>query len=203
MNEMWSLLRQIAKELRYRQLDSLVGRPVMITSRANLIGDIEADIRQIMPNSSFELAHADRQSDPLWYREGRSRVLQKYGFVDLHFLVHSVSPSELPKCGMQRLRKLGFAVTLPAEDRESDLEIPDDISDEDFGKACLQPIAEDIAQQNVYLLAFLRMPRVRGDVGFPPLTWPSVSGDNGLVLSVVDACMTNSTSVWFNKYFYW
>lgn len=175
------LVRRIARGLRYRPLEQVVGRTV-------LVRDLDAVEEAVRVELGDEFPAACRLDGPgLIYRHG---AVAKYGILDLRFS----APDDLlvdAASGVPLLRELGF---LPGAGTEQPQQVCDD-------PVCLEMLAEEIAVGRVFLSLFLE----GGRPGSTPAELVQLQIPEGYLprsFRVVDACVTNAASVWLWKHFY-
>ncbi len=181
------LLREVARKLRYRTIEAMIGQPVTITG----LREISAETRALVDEHVSGCTFAGPEQK---FLDGQ---IAKYGFLDLRFFATSTMLEKTAVGGVSLLKELGFV----------DRDLPK-LAEELGGDAgfCLEELRDGIEQNDVHLLLFLesespnvsdmtvmeRMARLRdpSTIEFP------------IIFSVVDACVSNSPFVWMNKHFY-
>jgi hypothetical protein len=176
------LVRDVARALRYRPLDHLVGRSVEVHD----LDEIEENVHLAL---GPDLPEGCRLVGPeLHFREG---AVAKYGILDLRFS----APGELltegdVRTGVALLRELGF---LPGGETGPQQRVCDD-------PLCLEMIQEELAKGQVYLQLFLEGGRPSAGLPYFPLRVPD--GYLPRAFRIADACVTNAELVWLWKHFY-
>lgn len=167
-----ALLKQVARGLRYRTLDHLVGRSIVVRDlnameeavRVGLGDDFPAECRLVAPSS----IHG---------------AVAKYGILDLDFSAPAERLGEA-KGGVRLLRELGF---LPTEEMKQDGD----------ASLCFEMLLEDIVANRVFVKLFMEGGRpeewkeLRIPEGYLPRPF-----------RIIDACVTNASGIWFLKHFY-
>jgi hypothetical protein len=200
-----SLLRRVAKHLRYRPLPELIGTTVIIESAEaapNAVGEVLATacllpLRVLEPQQPW-----------------RTISLAKYRILDLTFAANSIDWKPEDNLGTSTLKQLRFAVhpdEVPEAERQSVKEHED--------PTCLTELAADLDKHQTILKAFLQaLPRqdlldyikdtMRAGRGH--LFFESGIGVMEALLEnffphemvITDACLTNADLVWFHKHSY-
>lgn len=189
-----SLIRRIAKQIKYRQLDSLIGKEVTVHSPETVPVDVCTSLGQDFP-AGCEFVKPEAR----W----RESALQKYGMLDLHFR----APAQLLgcdcECGIPLLKQLEF-VWDPSEENPWE-ELAEAFGNEAAQEdpTCLSMLEDDLAKGETWLRLYLTIDPPEGRHSEPSghVQLPSQSAPRSLV--VRDACVTNAGSVWFHKHFYW
>ena len=182
-----SIVRQVARRLRYRTIDQLVGRRVTLRSLDTTLADIQAIVDEVFPGCVF--------AGP----EERFRIgaLAKYGLLDLRYDAKSEMAATSAHRGLSLLEELGFVV----HPRNSDWATP--IADDTFH--FLADLLDDFDKNETLLKLFLEE---RPERPFPPpAEWETWFREPSTMpfpkaMEIVDACVTNSASVWLSKHFY-
>ena len=189
-----TLLKKVAREIRYRSLPDIIAQPVEIYS----LETVEIDIRQALgakwPNECRLVSKASQIA----------KTIAKYGIMDLYFSAPESFLADEYESGFSLLKKLGFLA-------ESETE---QISDQEFEIAftndpfCLSQLADDIAKNSTLLKLFLNQ---EFKVGNQILQATRLSAMKKSELpsnyfpqnfKITDACFTNADIVWFFKHFY-
>jgi hypothetical protein len=182
------LVRDVARGLRYRTLDSLVGRSIEV-------GAIDTVEDAIVAGLGGGLPQGCRLAGPeLHYRVV---AVAKCGILDLRF----TAPRELllgdgVRTGVPLLRELGY---LPDEMGGAPSRVGDD-------PLCLEMLEEDVNAGATWLLLFLKgghpgdAARVEDAEGHVSFRVPE--GYLPRPFRIVDACVTNAAGVWLWKHFY-
>jgi hypothetical protein len=182
------LALRLGRELRYRELPELIGRTITLRSLD--------DARPALCGLVAPLLGPDAHWEPSSFFDG---ALAKYGLIDTEF----AAPTALldhptTERGIPVLRRMGFAPR--RGERWDDLPEVED-------PYCLEELARDLDQCRLKL--FLqdgaphdsRMTRVADAMQREvPLLLP----DSYFPCEqrVIDACVTNSSFIWFNAHFY-
>jgi hypothetical protein len=198
-----SVLRKVARGLKYRPLPELIGTKFTIENVSSVPSTIGA-----MLDSALSLPVRFSGPQEPWI----TVALAKYRIVDLTFIVDEVEwqPGDIP--GIAILKEFGFILS------------PDDIS-EDVRQlmvgaddpTCTSTLDEDIGKNKLFLRLFLEeVPRRKGTEYLEELT---KAGKRDLLkgglaemerlldgffpheMAVSDACLTNADSIWFHRHF--
>jgi hypothetical protein len=179
------LVKAVARSLRYRSLDHLIGRPVEIRD----IGRVEEAVRSAL---GPDLPDGCRLAGPEpIYRHG---AVAKYGILDLVFSVPGEMPIGDVRGGLALLHDLGF---LPGGDGPQHRVCDDPL--------CLEMLQEELDEGRVWLLLFLEGGRPDGsrvEDADGQVDYRIPEGYLPRPFLVVDACLTNARSVWLWKHFY-
>jgi hypothetical protein len=173
-----TLVRTVARGLRYRTLDALIDLEVMVAALATVEDAVRQALRPHFPEHCF-------LDKPVG--EG---AVAKYGLLDLLFNAPEHLLGNDFRSGIALLRDLGFLPGRAEVRRDEDLQL---------GLECLEMLQEDLALGRTYLRLFLESDRPQGAPVFP-LGIPD--GYLPRPFRVVDACVTNAHSVWLLKHFY-
>jgi hypothetical protein len=181
------LVRGVARGLRYRPLEHLIGRLIEVADLA----EVEHAVRLAL---GPDLPEGCRLVGPeLRSREG---AVAKYGILDLRFSAPAELLSGEARTGVPLLRELGF---LPGGEVGPQHRVCDD-------PTCLELLQDDIAAGQVYLRLFLaggrpgEEARLAGPDGQVHLRIPQ--GYLPRPFRVTDACVTNASAVWLWRHFY-
>jgi len=182
-----TLLLNVARNLRYRTLEQFIGEAVTIDDRMQIVPTVSSFVAQFVDDCTF----AGPQQR---FLDGQ---VAKYDLLDLNFNAPATMLDADSRTGLPLLRELGFI--------DGDMQT---LSEELDGVStgCLEELRDDITENKTHLLLFLessdpnvpdmsminRMSRIRD---------PSII-DFPIEFTVVDACVSNSSIVWLNKYFY-
>jgi hypothetical protein len=199
-----SVLRKVARGLKYRPLPELIGTTVTIENVSSVPSIIGA-----MLDSALSLPVRFSGPQEPWI----TIALAKYRSLDLTFIVDEVKwqPADIP--GIAILKEFGFILN------------PDDLSEnvrqamlEGDDPTCITTLDEDIGKNQSFLRLFLEeVPRRKGTEYLEELT---KAGKRHLLkggvaemerlldgffpheMAVSDACITNADSIWFHRHFY-
>jgi len=189
-----TLLKKVAREIRYRSLPDLIAQPVEIYS----LETVEIDIRQALgakwPNECRLVSKASQMA----------MTIAKLGIMDLRFSAPKSILADEYENGLSLLKKLGFLAESETEqttEQEFEIAFTDD-------PTCLSQLADDIAKNSTLLKLFLKREAgfeksMREAVGIIAMEKPELPSNYfPLILSITDACFTNADFVWFLKHFY-
>jgi hypothetical protein len=189
----WRSLYRVAHGLRYRELVDLIGRRVAIAS----LDTVEAALRALASRwlaSGVVLHHPEHVEGALF----------KYGLIDAEFdASRALLEHEETIEGLDVMRACGF---LP---RRGVVWERDEVA---CGAAFAHELADDLAQGACVLKLMLKddLP-VEEHLGWLDDTMTRQGGRGELrlpagylprELTVIDACVTNASFVWFNKHLY-
>ena len=185
-----SLLKSVARRLRYKELPSLVGRKIVIQA----VDTIEANVKSALADTP--VSHGVLRVSERKFIEGS---MAKYGLLDLTFASSSYRLDTDFYTGLGALKTLGF---LPSEDQAQSMAKLDDLLGADSADPmCLRELAEDINHNEVVIRLFLRGYRIEGN---GPHLFGKLPADYlPQEFTIEDAAMTNAGFVWFHKHFYW
>lgn len=182
-----TLLLNVARSLRYRTLQQMIGKTVAVTAHARIVADVSSFVGQFVDGCAF---YGPEQK----FLDGQ---IAKYGLLDLRFNAPSEMLDSESAGGIPLLRELGFV----GGDMQK-------LAEELGGDAgsCIQELRDGIAKNATHLLLFLESsnPRVSEMSMMDRMArikTPSII-DFPITFSVVDACVSNSSFVWMNKHFY-
>src|SRR6266404_4446149 len=198
-----AVLRQVSRQLKYRELPALIGRRVVVTSAASACAEVHAQLHGSLP-------YGARFKGP--ESQYITRALAKYGILDPEFTVPGILWEPGDSLGLRLLEEFGFVVRdqLPAEQ----LGLLDDKD-----PTCLEQLREDIIEQRTVLKVFLNEQPKRDmkqyiahlfSTGKAELLNGGSTGSLDPLLEnyfpktfeVADACLTNAEFIWFHKHFY-
>lgn len=185
-----ALVRRVARNIRYKRIDSVIGATLELSSLGDIVAESEKFAQSYYAKCKF---HGPEEK----YYVGS---IAKYGILNLTFTVKTSVVLDDGMYGIELLQRLGF---LPAdEEREAECIAGSEI----LGSLdCLKEMDEDIVKGIVFLKLFLeeegktkrsvqeafRLINTPSKICFPK------------TFRIIDACMTNSDFVWINKHFYW
>ena len=181
----WAI-RQVARRLRYRTMDQLVGRTITLHSLRTVLADMQLRVDEFCPGSIFK-----GPDQP--FREG---ALAKYGLMDLSYDAPSEMAAAEPHRGLSLLKELGLvehfddAVTRPF--------------DKDGERQYFAGLLDELDRNQTILRLFLKEHRESVVTPAERQQWldqPS-SMQFPKTMEIVDACITNLDSVWLTKHFY-
>jgi hypothetical protein len=182
-----TLIKILARGLRYLPLPEFVGQQVMIQSVDTVADDIRCALSGIFPEECNLLTEAG-------ILEG---MMAKYNFLDLTFSAPPYLLESQYQSGISLLKDLGF-IRKPSEVEEYD----DDFEgfNEGFIMNILTDIAKDISKNITVLRLFLTtdpppQEEINWEIDLPPEYLPRL-------FIIKDACIANAGSVWFHQYFY-
>jgi len=182
-----SLLLNVARNLRYRSLEPMIGQLVTISDRSRVSSESTDFVAKFTEGCSY--AGPEQE-----YLDGQ---IAKYGILDLRFAAPSTLLGPSSSTGVSLLKELGFV-----DDSAQQLA-------EEFGAdtaVCLEQLRDGIAKHETHLLVFLvcgnrtGADRSMADRAAHILD-PSLIRFP-ITFTVADACVSNSASVWINKHFY-
>lgn len=192
MAEETTLIRRIARELRYRSFDDLISREVTINHLDSVGKDICAALFDALPQGCkyFETE-----------REFLEGAIVKYGIIDVTLTAPEHLLNSRDQGGISLLRNLGFI-------EEVDKEVQDDFSDligSDL--SCLELLAEGLEKKRTLIKLFLLAEGQATDWSELLLRIEGGSlripeGYLPRLFQVEDACITNSDFAWFKKHLY-
>ena len=182
-----TLLLNVARNLRYRTLDRLIGETLTIADRLTIREETSAFVTRFAEGCTFAGPEQN-------FLDGQ---IAKYGLLDLRFNAPQAKLDATSPAGVPILRELGFV------DGGMD-KLAEELGGDSGG--CIEELSEGIAENKAHLLLYLessepnvselsmidRMARVRdpATIDFP------------IAFTVIDACVSNSSFVWINKHFY-
>lgn len=181
-----TLIKRLARGLRYLPLSEFVGRQVMIQSVDTVADDIRCELSGIFPEECNLLTEAG-------IVEG---MMAKYNFLDLTFSAPPYLLESKYQSGISLLKDLGF-IRKPSEVEEDD-----DFGgfNEGFILNILRDITKDISTNKTVLRLFLTTEpppkeEINWEIDLPQEYLPRL-------FVIKDACIANACSVWFHQYFY-
>lgn len=180
-----STLRSVAKNLRYKTIESLIGRTVTISSRHNIAEATSALLATELKGCQY--INPDERV--------ACGQIGKYGMLDLEFDAPIALVEQGFLSGIPLLRSLGF-IDESAQEILEKWEV-----DSGF---CIDELHQDLTTQKGFVKLYLkntdstdlslheRMKRT-----FKPETIPFP-----MTFVVTDACLANSSRMWIHKHFY-
>ena len=134
-----TVLRQVARELKYRPLPDLIGRQVIVTSAGSAAAEVFAQLSDGLPEDTGSFEGDSKQC---------KLTVAKYGNLDLTFPFHGFAWDSGDSLGIPLLEEFGFVV----RDRSPN---GDPYSGNEKDPTCLEFLRDDIAKlQNVLKLFF-------------------------------------------------
>jgi hypothetical protein len=181
------IIRQVARRLRYRTLGPLIGQNIILQSLDGILADVQAVIDSIYPGCRFR-----RPEERL-----RKGALAKYGLLDLEYDAPPEMADQNPSRGLLWLKELGFV----GHSRDTHF----GGIDEDEMFAFVTGLFSDFDKNQTILKLFMEERPKRSFP--PPADWTKQLAEPSLMpfpktMVVIDACVTNSGSVWLIKHFY-
>lgn len=182
------IVRQLARRLRYRTLDDLIGRTVILRSVDTILADVQAVLDDVHPACVFRGPE----------ERFRHAALAKYGFLELDYASppHLI-PTEPPR-GLSLLKELGFVGHV-----KNSHSVPLNADPLGF----LEEMLKDMDKNRAVLKLFLEE-RALGWFP-PPPEWEQWLQQPLLMpfpknMRITDGCVTNFTSelVWIEKHLY-
>jgi hypothetical protein len=175
-----TLVKRLAKELRYRPLPELIGQSIVIRNADSIEEDLRRALAPLLsPEMIFE-----------WPRRPHmDRTLAKYGVLDVTFRVPTMPPHTEDERGVHLLKKLGF---LP--DQSILEQLPLTFEND---PTCLSELHDDMTPDQTFIRLWLEAQDPRPK---PSLELPSDYLPRPFILR--DACVSNAALVWFHKHFY-
>ena len=179
------LIRRVARGLRYRSFDAMIGQTVLVSSIDAIVADIHTFVQRFRPDCVYT-----------GHSEGSLvGALAKYGILDFEFRApDSLLLSEF-STGIPLLKELGFL--------NDTGDLPDD--NEESRLWCLEELDQSIKEDGTLLKVFLE------DVANRPVAnettfWRLINDPSQIPFPiefrVIDACVTNSGFAWIMKHFY-
>lgn len=168
----------IARQLRYRTLERVVGQTVRVMSEASAVADVLEGLDRFLP-ARLELRRSPGGGLP---------TVAKYALLDLEFVLPPGPAIDLPRLSRKELR--GLDVLVPASPDETDV--------------CVTSLFEEVTS-DVFLLK-LMLDVVNDERSVPERLRHTVKGLPAGYLPrmfrVRDACITNGPTLWLGKHFY-
>jgi hypothetical protein len=181
-----SLVKRIARRLRYRELTDIIGQQVVIHG----LSTIEEDVLQQLSISNKDWTLVGPEAKFL------QRALGKYSLMDLTFKAPMSLLIETYEGGIPLLRKLHF---IPSSSDELS-KVADEVFLSENDPSCLNDLDESISAEHTFVKLFMESERIQGTgkhlIGELP------DGYFPRTFAVKDACVTNADFVWFHKHFY-
>lgn len=192
-------LLQVSRQIKYRALDGLIGRQVVISSAASVPAEVAHQLRSdLPPGLHFQ------GPEPNYV----TLALAKYGILDLSFTIEEFHWGSADSPGVPLLEEFGFVLREPTPS-----ESPTLFDDKD--PTCLEQLQDDINENKTVVKLFLEE-RPKRDLKASFLAMASsgkmesvsAGGVDSLdhyfpkMFEVVDACLTNADFIWFHRYFY-
>jgi hypothetical protein len=180
------LIKSVARGLRYRSLDHLIGRAIEIHDLDQIEDAVRFGLGPDMPEDC-RLAGPERHT--------REVAVAKYGILDLRFTAPGNLLTGEARTGVRLLRELGY---LPKH-QDPQQRVGDYMM-------CLTMLQENLTEGRTYFRLFLKDGRPRDEA--------IVNGPDGDIslrvpdsylpqaFRIIDACVSNAASVWLWKHFY-
>jgi hypothetical protein len=185
-----SLIKSIAKNIKYQELPELIGKIVTINSIATIPTDIQRDL--------------SLSANTRWVTKEEKflrRAMAKQGLIDIDYRLHAEAISS-PETGMELVRR--FHLVQNIQDSEDELEL--DLTR--VAISFLEDIAEELAAKQVYCKAFLETEHPMGEEAIKTFfqykqgdAFPDDYFPRQFV--VKDAALSNTSHIWMFKHFYW
>jgi hypothetical protein len=180
------LIKSVARGLRYRSLDHLIGRAIEVHDLDQIEDAVRFGLGPDMPEDC-RLAGPERHICEV--------AVAKYGILDLRFTAPGNLLTGEARTGVRLLRELGY---LP-KNQGPQQRVGDYMM-------CLTMLQEHLTEGRTYFRLFLKGGRAGQDAA-------AEGPDDGVSLRVpagylprafhiVDACVTNAAAVWLWKHFY-
>lgn len=185
-----SLLKAIAREIRYRELDFLIGQEIKLST----FESIESDLKEFLRvNLISHVTSLDTSPKTM------SGTMAKYGFLDITFRVDPILLEQSCRSGLELLKDLRF-IDFDATLKEVKDGFQEDAQIVTDNLICLEQLNESLSSSKTFLRIFLESERIKGKGShmfgiLPPDYLPKT-------FTIRDACIANSDFVWFHKYFY-
>ncbi len=178
-----SVIKELARGLRYRTVDQLVGLKVELTSIEKAPNEICSLIRE----HGIDVARK--------VQDLSAGAFLKYGLLDYDFVVVNTElPTEPQR--VRFLKEMGF---LPDKKEVDDSVFPD------AGIGFLEEMVDDVRKNKLLFKILLdSQGSYRGAQGAPQEKWLNVDPDQYFPCEFIvrDACLTNCSLIWLNKHFY-
>ncbi len=186
-----TLIKKLARKVRYRTLDALIGQQVTVYSLDTVVQDIQREV-SLVSNASYLGPEAR-------YIEG---MIAKYGILDLDFLGPISLLDTDFEHGIRLLQHLRFIPTRDATQKHNQekQEWPHDPTDDMEDFTCLEQLNESLERNQQVIRLFLESAHqiLRPEQKLGRL----VASDLPRVFTVTDACVTNADFIWFHRHFY-
>lgn len=175
----------IARRIRYRTLDRVIGEKVRIAAEPSAVGDVLDALDRFLPPVA----------PPLPQPAPGLGAVAKHGLLDLEFSLRAGAGADLPRLSVRELRALGV---LLKNDTAHEPE------EEDLDFSCLTDLHDQVTSGKVVLKLILDA--VNDDRPISQRLIHTMKGLPGNYLPrqfrVRDACVTNAPSLWLQKHFY-
>ena len=185
MDKNFSLLLNVARSLRYRTFEPIIGHELIVDRSDLIASESEALVGRFLDGCSFsspEQGNLDGQ-------------IARYGLLDLRFQACATLLEKGYKTGIPLLKELGFI-----EDGTSS------VADDDCALYCLEELLDGTRKNETYLLLFLQISQVqrvdRSLLQLNDMPRRACNLPSPMVFTVEDACISNSSFVWMHKHFY-
>jgi hypothetical protein len=186
-----SLVKTIAKNIKYQELSELIGKTVTINSIDTLPDDIRRDLG-LFANTRW------LTKDEKFLRG----AIAKYGLIDLDYLYYGELPPTA-ESGIKLIRR--FHLVQENSENEND-EFSRELTG--LGQSFLEDMGEELNSNQVYFKAFLRTEHPKGLEGLQTFfsfkqgqAFPDDYFPREFV--VEDAALSNTSHIWMFRHFYW
>ncbi len=193
MTKATELIKKLAISLKYLSLSELFGRQVRLYSVNTVEYDISHALGDLVPEGCRLLTETQLMKG----------MLAKYDFLDLTFSVPAYLLESRYESGISLLKALHFIIDPSDEESNEELEQAYQFLGDD--PTCLSELAEDVSKNITVCRMLLNSShprewdknhqRMAMTASLPSAYFPQV-------FVIGDACITNSTYVWFHKHFY-
>jgi hypothetical protein len=185
-----SLIKTIARNIKYQELPELIGKTVTINSIATIPSDIQRDL-----GLSTKAEWVKKEEKFL------RRAMAKQGLIDIDYRLNGVTLSGA-ESGIELVRRFHLVQRI----QESDDPLEQDLVKVAIG--FLEDIAEELTATQVYFKAFLETKHPIGEEAiktFFNYQQGEVFPDDYFPRQFVvkDAALSNTSHIWMFKHFYW
>ncbi len=188
-NVIRSIVRRVARTVRYRTYDQLIGVRVEVADPQNPITPLLTAINRTNPELGLT---EPPDPDP----KSLYGTFLKYGFFKVALRASNVAVDSVPVAGASVLEELGFV------SHNSPLS---DSTDDDFADSAeffLNELLEEARAGQVYLLVFLSGPETLSHGREIDFEEADSARDLPITFTITDACLTNAPTAWLNRHFY-
>ncbi len=175
-------IKQIARQVKYRELTNYIGQAIVINGIDTIEVDLKQQLKSVLINESIIQPKEQKYFE---------RALAKYGLIDVGFEVPNAVLDDNYRNGISLLRDVNFFPKIPSPDEFESYN--DAIS---VYEPFLQDMIDELSLSKTFLLLFLKVPvKVSPKLHLVPDLLPAN-------FVIRDACLTNISSIWINKHFY-